>query len=67
MFNRYDGSGSPHPPEFARRQLTAETIFDGTKLPLVVEQSQNHHGWYEVAALFVSSEKLNRHRNLISA
>jgi hypothetical protein len=35
-------------PEFGRRLFLAKTIFDGTKLPLVVESSQNHHIWYEL-------------------
>jgi hypothetical protein len=30
--------------------LNVETIFDGTKLPLVVGPSQNHNSWYRVSS-----------------
>ena len=36
---------------FGRFPLNAETVFDGTKLPLVVGPSQNHNGWYTVRPL----------------
>jgi hypothetical protein len=50
-----------------------KTIFDGTKLPLVVERSPNHYGWYEMAvsAYAISTTELGfsarKNRNLNSA
>ena len=46
--------------------LALETIFDGTKLPLVVEASQHHNRWYEMpfSALFELSESGPSNANL---
>ncbi len=63
MVNRQDAPYSHGSPKLGRGLLSAEIIFDGTKLALVVEQSQNHYGWYELlfSALFDQSELCPSH------
>jgi hypothetical protein len=39
----------------------AKTIFDGTKLPLVVAPPQNHIPWYEITFLPLFDDQESRH------
>jgi hypothetical protein len=48
MVNRQDDPYSLASPGFGRGLLSAEIIFDGTKLALVAGPSQNRYGWYEL-------------------
>lgn len=47
MHNHQDAALPLSPPEIVRRLLAVEAISDGTKLPMVVVSTQNHHRWYE--------------------
>ena len=44
---RQAASYLPNSPEIGRLPLPAENISDGTKLPMVVDSSENHQQWYE--------------------
>jgi hypothetical protein len=44
-----DSHQSPSAPEIRRYQTAFEIIFDGTKLPLVVEEPNDHHLQYRIA------------------
>jgi hypothetical protein len=39
----------------------AKTIFDGTKLPLVVAPAQNHTPWYEITFSPLFDDQESRH------
>jgi hypothetical protein len=56
------------PPDFAaltentmQSPSAKKTIFDGTKLPLVVRPSQNHIPWYEIAFSPLFDQSESRH------
>jgi hypothetical protein len=52
---------APLSPDMRPMPAFAKTIFDGTKLPLVVRPSQNHIPWYEIAFSPLFDQSESRH------
>ena len=49
MDTHHDDPTSRDPLAIGRHLLRAKTIFDGTKLPVVVGLPQNRYIWYRIA------------------
>jgi hypothetical protein len=52
---------APLAPDVRLTPPSEKTIFDGTKLPLVVRPSQNHIPWYEIAFSPLFDQSESRH------
>ena len=59
MDKSHDVAHSTARLEIGRARLCAAKIFDGTKLPSVVEPFQNHYRWYKITWQYIPSFNLS--------